>query len=109
MMEAQEVRMVHLEKIAVTTVETQTQILQLLKDLAPRVEEQAEILKQHTVILQEHSTRLTNLENRMENLEGRVANLERLTMHILEELVAIKEILAGPRGLGYASEPANAI
>lgn len=50
------------------------------------VNNQTQILR----IQQEHSERL--------------ANLEKLMTRVLEELVAIKEILASSRGMGFAPE-----
>ena len=77
MTEAQELRITRLEDIMETAVSNQTQILR--------------IQQQHTDRLEEHSQRLENLEQLMPRL--------------LEELVAIKEILATSRGMGFAPEP----
>ena len=76
-MEAQELRISRLEDIMETAVSNQTQILS--------------IQQQHTDRLEEHSQRLENLEQLMPRL--------------LEELVAIKEILASSRGMGFAPDP----
>ncbi|MCY3781315.1 MAG: hypothetical protein OXG78_13465 [Chloroflexi bacterium] len=70
-------RVSRLEDIVATVVSNQTQILRLQ---------------------QEHSERLANVEHRL-------ANLEQLMTRVLEELVAIKEILASSRGMGFVPEP----
>ncbi len=75
-METQEGRINRLEDIMETVVSNQTQILR--------------IQQEHTLLLEEHSKRLENLE--------------KLMSRVLEELVAIKEILASSRGMGFAPE-----
>ena len=68
--------------------ETQEMRLRRLEDMMVTVvNNQTQILR----IQQEHSTRLANLEELM----GRA----------VEELVAIREILASSRGMGFAPEP----
>lgn len=76
-MEAQELRIARLEDIMEMVVSNQTQILRNQQE--------------HTARLEEHSQRLDNLE--------------RLMTRMVEELVAIKEILASSRGMGFAPEP----
>ena len=60
------------------------------------VSNQTQILR----IQQEHSLRL-------EEHSERLANLEKLMTRVLEELVAIKEILASSRGIGFVPESDN--
>ena len=91
MMNSQDVRVDQLEEIMKVTVKTQTDTLRVLKNIEARVEENSARLAEHSAILQEHSDRLEKLEN--------------LMTRVLEELVAIKEILAGPRGMGFILEP----
>lgn len=68
--------------------ETQEMRLRRLEDImGTMVKNQTQILR----IQQEHSLRLANLEELM----GRA----------VEELVAIREILATSRGMGFAPEP----
>lgn len=70
--------------------ETQEMRLRRLEDIkGTMVKNQTQILR----IQQEHSTRLANLEELM----GRA----------VEELVAIREILASSRGMGFAPEPGD--
>ncbi len=79
MMESQEMRISRLEDIMETAISNQTQILR--------------IQQEHTMRLEQHSQRL--------------ANLEQLMTRVLEELVAIKEILASSRGIGFVPETGN--
>ena len=71
-MEAQDLRISRLEDIMDTAVRNQTQILRIQQEHSDRLDEQSEPL----------------------------ANLEKSSTRMLEELVAIKEILASPRGHG---------
>jgi len=75
-LEAQELRISRLEDIMETVVSNQTQSLR---------------------IQQEHSKRLDEQSQRLENLE-------QLITRVLEELVAIKEILASSRGMGFVPD-----
>ena len=70
------------------TQETQEMRLRRLEDIMETaVKNQTQIIR----IQQEHSTRL--------------ANLEELVGRVVEELVAIREILDSSRGMGFAPEP----
>ena len=92
-LESQELRIDRLDKLIVVTVENQTATLRLLQKIDARVQEHSAILKEHTAILEEHAIRMSNLES--------------LVARIFEELVAIKDILASPRGMGFTPEPEN--
>ncbi len=92
-LESQELRIDRLDKLIVVTVENQTATLRLLQKIDARVQEHSAVLKEHTAILEEHAIRLSNLES--------------LVARIFEELVAIKDILASPRGMGFTPEPEN--
>jgi len=74
--EAQDLRIARLEDIMETVVNNQTQILR--------------IQQEHSMRLEEHSEHLLNLE--------------KLMTRVLEELVAIKEVLATSRGMGFVPE-----
>ena len=89
-MEAQDARLNYLEEIMISTAKTQSETLRLLKGISERVEQNSARLDEHSKILKDHSKRLENLE--------------RLMTQVLEELVAIKEILASPRGIGFLPE-----
>ena len=90
-MEAQDLRITRLEDIMETAVTNQTHILRMLQEQSQRLDTVVERLDEHTTILEDHSMRLENLEN--------------LMTRVLEELVAIKEILASSRAIGFAPEP----
>lgn len=83
-MDTQEVRIDQLEEIMQVTFKAQTDTLRVLKNIESRVEE-------NSARLDEHSKRFESLEN--------------LMILVLEELVAIKGILASSRGIGFAPEP----
>ena len=92
-LESQELRIDRLDKLIVVTVENQTATLRLLQKIDARVQEHSAVLKEHSEILKEHAIRLSNLES--------------LVARIFEELVAIKDILTSPRGMGFTPEPEN--
>ncbi len=93
----QDARLNYLEEIMVSTAKTQTETLRLLKGISERVEQNSARLDAQAAILTEHSEILMDHSKRLENLE-------RLMTQVLEELVAIKEILASPRGIGFVPE-----
>ena len=110
-MEAQDVRIVRLEELTAVTADSQTETLRILQEQSKRLDavierldehgltlqEHTKILQEHTKILQEHSRILLDHSKRIENLEN-------LMTRVLEELVAIKEILASSRGMGFVPE-----
>ena len=84
MMDTQDVKIGRISDFKRTAPIDQTAILLLLRKLATRIDEQSAESK-------DTSERLENIENMMSQM--------------LEELVAIKEILASSRGMGFAPEP----
>lgn len=92
-MEAQDLGITRLEDIMETAVSNQAQILRIQQEQSGRLDTVVERLDGHTAILEDHSMRLENLE--------------KLMTRVLEELVAIKEILATSRGIGFAPEPGD--
>ncbi len=104
-MEAQDLRINRLEDIMETVVGNQTQILRIQQEHSKRLDEQASILQEHTSILQEHTLILQEHSMILLDHSKRLENLENLMTRVLEELVAIKEILASSRGIGFAPEP----
>ena len=106
-LESQELRIDRLDKLIVVTVENQTATLRLLQKIDARVQEHSAILKEHTAILEEHSAILREHSAILREHSARLGNLENLGSRIVEELVAIKDILASPRGMGFTPEPEN--
>lgn len=111
-MEAQDLRINRLEDIMETALSNQTQILRIqqehserLNTVVERLDEHASILHTHTSILQEHTSILQEHSTILLDHSKRLENLENLMTRVLEELVAIKEILASSRGIGFAPEP----
>ena len=113
-LESQELRIDRLDKLIVVTVENQTATLRLLQKIDARVQEHSAILEEHTaileehsVVLKEHSAILREHSAILREHSARLGNLENLGSRIVEELVAIKDILASPRGMGFTPEPEN--
>ena len=118
MIETQEIRVNRLEEMMGTTLESQTATLRVLKDISTRVEENSArldehstilkehsvILLEHTTILKEHSAILKEHSAILKEHSSRLANLEQIMSKVLDELVAIKEILAASRGMGFVPE-----
>lgn len=90
-LETQDLRIDRLDKLIVVTIENQTATLGLLRSIERQINEHSAILREHSAILNEHSNRLSNLED--------------LVARIFEELVAIKDMLAAPRSMGFTPEP----
>jgi len=97
-METQDLRIDRLDKLIVVTLENQTATLGLLRSIEGQVNRHSAILKEHSAVLQEHSAILKEHSNRLSNLED-------LAAKIFEELVAIKDMLAAPRSMGFTPEP----
>ena len=127
-LESQELRIDRLDKLIVVTVENQTATLRLLQKIDARVQEHSAVLKEHTAILKdhtailmehsvilnehsatlkEHSAILKEHSAILKEHSARLGNLEKLGSRIVEELVAIKDILSSPRGMGFTPEPEN--
>ncbi|MCY4063904.1 MAG: hypothetical protein OXG53_16145 [Chloroflexi bacterium] len=118
-MEAQEVRIVRLEELTAVTADSQTETLRILQEQSKRLDavverldeqgltlqEHTKILQEHTKILQEHTKILQEHSRTLLDHSKRLDNLENLMTRVLEELIAIKEILASSRGMGFALEP----
>ena len=118
MIETQEIRVNRLEEMMGTTLESQTATLRVLRDISKRVEENSArleehsiilkqhsiILMEHTAILKEHSVILKEHSAILQEHSTRLANLEQIMSRVLDELVAIKEILAASRGMGFVPE-----
>ena len=109
--ETQKIRVKRLEEMMGTTLESQTATLRVLRDISKRVEENSalldehsKILKQHSIILMEHTAILKEHSAILKEHSTRLANLEQLMSRVLEELVAIKEILVSSRGMGFVPE-----
>ncbi len=97
-MEAQDLRISRLEKMATVSADSQTETIRILQEQSRRLDAVLERLDDHGLTLQEHSRILLDHSKRL-------GNLEQLMTRVLEELVAIKEILASSRGMGFAPEP----
>ena len=120
-MEAQDVRIIRLEELTAVTADSQTETLRILQEQSQRLDtlvermddqdltlqEHTKILQEHTKILQEHTAILREQSKILLDHSKRLDNLENLMKGVLEELVAIKEILASSRGMGFAPEPAD--
>ena len=127
-LESQELRIDRLDKLIVVTVENQTATLRLLQKIDARVQghsavlkehtaileehsvvlkEHSVVLKEHSVVLKEHSAILREHTAILREHSARLGNLENLGSRIVEELVAIKDILASPKGMGFTPEPEN--
>ena len=111
-MEAQEIRINRLEELATVTATSQTETLRILHEQSQRLDSVVErfdehglTLQEHSKILQEHSKILQEHSKILLDHSERLQNLENLMTRVLEELVAIKEILASSRGMGFAPEP----
>ncbi len=111
-MEAQDLRVNRLEELVSVTAESQTETLRILQEqsrclaaLDDRLDEHGLTLEEHTKILQEHTQILQEHSRILLDHSKRLENLEMLMTRVLEELVAIKEILASSRGMGFAPEP----
>ena len=118
MMEPQELRIERLEDLTRVAVNSQTDTLRVLRDHSARFDEHSailkehsrilnehsEILKEHSEILNEHSTILNEHTAILKDHSARLENLEKLMARVLEELVAIREILSSPRGMGFTPE-----
>ncbi len=87
-----------------TTLESQTATLRILRDISTRVEENSARLDEHSTILKEHSIILMEHTAILKEHSSRLANLERIMSKVLDELVAIKEILVASRGMGFVPE-----
>ena len=96
-METQNLRINRLEELATVTADSQTETLRILQAQSQRLDTVVERLDEQALILQEHSRILQDHSKRLENLE-------KLMTRVLEELVAIKEILASSRGMGFVPE-----
>ena len=96
-MEAQNLRISRLEELATVTADSQTETLRILQEQTERLDTVVERLDDHALILQEHSRILLDHSKRLENLEN-------LMTRVLEELVAIREILSTSRGMGFVPE-----
>ena len=131
-METQELRISRLEELATVTANSQTESLRVLQEQSQRLDsivdrlddnsgilnehskvlqEHSQILREHSKILQEHSKMLLEHSKILRehsrillDHSRRLENLENLMTRVLEELVAIKEILASSRGMGFAPE-----
>ena len=117
-MEAQDLRVARLEDVATVTANNQTETLRILQEQSRRLdavferlddhgltlEEHAKILREQTKILREHTEILQAHSRMLLDHSQRLDNLEKLMARVLEELVAIKEILAASRGMGFAPE-----
>ena len=110
--ETQEIRINRLEDLATVTSNNQTETLRILQEqsqrldaLIARFDKQDLTLQEHTKILQEHTKILQEHSKILQEHSKRIDNLENLMTRVLEELVAIKELLASSRGMGFAPEP----
>ncbi len=110
-MEAQDLRISRLEKMATVSADSQTETLRILQEQSRRLDDVLEglddhalTLQGHSTILQEHSRILQEHSRILLDHSKRLGNLEQLMTRVLEELVAIKEILASSRGMGFAPE-----
>lgn len=83
-METHDVKIGRISDFKGTALIDQTAILLLLRKLVTRIDDQSAVSK-------DSAERLESIENMMTQM--------------LEELVAIKEILASSRGIGFAPEP----
>lgn len=113
-MEVQNLRISRLEELATVTADSQTETLRILQEQSQRLDTVVERLDEHTSILQAHSRILQEHSRILKEHSGillehskRLENLEDLMTRVVEELVAIKEILASSRGIGFAPEPAE--
>ena len=111
MLEPQELRIERLEDLTRVAVNSQTETLRILRDHSSRfnehsaiLKEHSEILKEHSRILNEHSTILNEHTAILKDHSARLESLEKLMARVLEELVAIREILSSPRGMGFTPE-----
>ncbi len=110
--ETQEIRINRLEDLAMVTSKNQTETLRILQEqskrldaVVERLDEQGLTLQEHTKILLEHTKILQEHSRLLLDHSKRIENLENLMTRVLEELVAIREILASSRGMGFAPEP----
>lgn len=110
-MEAQDLRIARLEELATVTADSQTETLRILQEQSKRLDEIAArldahdlTLQEHTEILREHSKILLEHSKLLREQSERLDNLENLMTRVVEELVAIKEILASSRGMGFAPD-----
>ena len=118
MMETQDLRINRLEELVTVTAASQTESLRILQGQSQRLDEvvarldehssilqeHSKILLEHSKILQEHSKILQEHSKILLEHSRRLENLENLMTRVLEELVAIKEILASSRGMGFVPE-----
>ncbi|MCY3834581.1 MAG: hypothetical protein OXG85_16325 [Chloroflexi bacterium] len=117
-MEAQDLRISRLEELATVTADSQTETLRILQEQSKRLDEIAarmdaqdltlqehtKLLREHSKILLEHSKLLREHSRLLREHSERLDNLENLMTRVIEELVAIKEILASSRGMGFAPD-----
>ena len=104
-METQDLRIDRLDKLIVVTIENQTATLGLLRSIEGQVNRHSAILSEHSAILNEHSAILKEHSAILKEHSNRLSNLEDLVARIFEELVAIKDMLAAPRSMGFTPEP----
>ena len=103
-MQSQDLRIGRLEELMGVMVENQTATLRLLHALNERVDGHSAILKEHSAILKEHSAILKEHSAILKEHSERLERLENLMSRVVDELVAIREILSSPRGMGFTPE-----
>ncbi len=120
-MEAQDLRISRLEELANLTAQNHTELLRFLQEQSQRLDalakgqdehlrilqEHTRILQEHTRILQEHSRILQEHSKSQQDHSERLEKLETVSTRIVEELVAIREILTSSRGMGFAPDPGD--